>query len=398
MPEMLAIHGGIPTRTTPFPEWPVFDQSEEIALLEVLRSGDWGVLTGTKVRQFETQFAAFQEAKHGICVPNGTVGLELAIWALGIGPGDEVITSPYTFVATTNAVLRVGAVPVFVDIDPNNFLMDVDQIEAAITSRTKAIMPVHFAGCPVNMDALLDIAQRNGLAVIEDACQAWGAEWRGRRVGALGDIGVFSFQASKNITAGEGGIVVTNDDDLAEQVWSLHNVGRVRTGKWYEHIRIGCNARMTEWQGAILLAQLSRYPEQMAIRDRNARYLRTQFDSISGITPLTLSEDVTKHAWHIFAFRYNAADFAMSRNEFVAALQAEGVPCQPGYLPLNHSQAVVDALQKMGRQPQQCPANDHICTHESVWLPQNVLLGTQTDMDSVVAAIAKIQAAKDGKW
>jgi dTDP-4-amino-4,6-dideoxygalactose transaminase len=248
------------------------------------------------------------------------------------------------------------------------------------------------------MDAVLHIADSNGLAVIEDACQAWGAAWQGRRVGALGDVGVFSFQASKNLTAGEGGIVITSDEYLADQIWSLHNVGRMRTGQWYEHVQSGWNYRMTEWQGAVLLAQLARFQEQTRRRDRNARYLRAQLEAVRGIAPLALHPGVTQHAWHLLILRYDGTAFGgMARDAFVDALQAEGIPCQSGYLPLNQSKAVVDALRALGRQPDPCPINDRVCAHESVWLPQNLLLGTEADMDSIVAAIEKIQWAKEAE-
>jgi dTDP-4-amino-4,6-dideoxygalactose transaminase len=406
MSQKLALDGGTPVRTTPFPAWPVFDEREEKALIEVVRSGHWGVLTGTKVKEFEQRFAAYQQARYGICVVNGTAALGIAMRALDIGPGDEVITTSYTFIATVNVILSVGAVPVFVDIDAQTCLMDTDLLEAAITGRTKAIMPVHLAGCPGDMDAIMDIASRHGLAVVEDACQAWGAEWRGRRVGAIGDLGTFSFQASKNITAGEGGIVVTNDEELAERCWSLHNVGRTRDGAWYEHAIIGCNYRLTEWQGAVLLVQLERLPEQQARRDGNARYLREQLAAINGVRPLTIDPRVTRHGWHLFIFRYHADEFGgLPRDRFIEILRAEGIPCLPGYVPLHRSPAVLEGITRNLRlrkeasskdwKPPHCPETERICWHEAVWLRQNVLLGTQEDMDSIVEAIRKIKRAQE---
>ena len=406
MKKKLAIEGGTPVRTEPFPSWPVFDEREEKALIEVVRSGHWGALTGTRVREFEQRFAAYQQARYGICVVNGTAALEIAMRALDIGPGDEVITTPYTFIATVNVILLVGAVPVFVDIDAETCLMDTRQLEAGITGRTKAIMPVHLAGCPVDMDAIMDIASRHGLAVVEDACQAWGAEWRGRRVGAIGDLGTFSFQASKNITAGEGGIIVTNDEELAERCWSLHNVGRTRDGAWYEHVIVGWNYRLTEWQGAVLLVQLERLPEQQAQRDASARYLREQLAAINGVRPLTLDPRVTRHGWHLFIFRYHAEEFGgLPRDRFIEALRAEGIPCLPGYVPLHRSSAVLEGITRNLRlrkeaspedwEPPHCPETERICWHEAVWLRQNVLLSTQEDMDSIVEAIRKIKRAQE---
>ncbi len=398
MSEKLAIEGGAPLRQTPFPSWPIWDENEERQLLEVLHSGQWGMLSGTKVHAFERAFADYQQAKHGICVVNGTAALEVSLAAVGVGPGDEVITTPYTFVATVNAALSLGAIPILVDVDPNTFCIDVEQIEGAITSRTKAILPVHIAGQPADMDAILAIAKTHGLRVVEDACQAWGAEWRGRRVGALGDLGTVSFQASKNITAGEGGIIVTNDDQLADICWSLHNVGRRKGGLWYEHVRQGWNYRMTEWQGAILLAQLARADTLSERRSRNAHHLSEALQSIPGIHPLKIDQRVTRHAWHIFIFRYQSDEFGdMSRDRFIEALQAEGVPCAPGYVPLNQSPALLDGLKRIqtfredAPPPRPCPVAERVCTQEAVWFTQNMLIGSEQDMNDIVAAIAKIQ-------
>lgn len=396
MQQKLAVDGGQPVRTTPFPAWPVFDEREVEAVIEVTRSGQWGMLAGGKVKEFEQAFAAFQQAKHGICVVNGTAALEIAMRALGVGRGDEVITTSYTFIATPNAALSLGAVPVFVDIEPDTYLIDARQIEAAITERTKAILPVHMAGCPANMDEIMAIAQRYNLAVVEDACQAWGAEWAGQRVGAIGSCGAFSFQASKNITAGEGGILVTNDDALEEVIWSLHNVGRRRGGQWYEHVRVGWNYRLTEWQGAILLVQLSRLPEHMAVRTANANYLVEQLAQLEGLSPLRVDARVTQHAWHVFILRYQPEAFGgLLRDVFIGALNAEGIPCGRGYTPLTHSPAILKGLSGLGAPPPNpCPIAERACNEEAVYLSQNLLLGTRQDMDTIVEAIAKIQRVK----
>lgn len=225
----LAIDGGQPVRATPFPQWPIAGEREEQLLLEVLHSGRWEALGGDKVTTFAARFAAFQGARFGTCVPNGTMALELALRAVGVGPGDEVITTPYTFIATASAALGLGAKPIFVDIVPGACNIDPTRIADAITSRTKAILPVHIGGQPADLDGVLEVADQHGIPVVEDAAQAWGAAWQGRPVGALGALGTFSFQASKNLTAGEGGIVVTNDEALNERCWSLHNVARTTT-------------------------------------------------------------------------------------------------------------------------------------------------------------------------
>lgn len=395
----LALDGGDPVRTAPFPDWPVAGEREEQLLLEVLRSGGWGELTGDKVTTFAARFAAYQGARFGTCVPNGTMAIQLGLRALGIGPGDEVITTPYTFIATASAALLLGAKPVFVDIDPATCNLDPAKIEPAITARTKAIVPVHIGGQPADLDGVMAVARRHGLRVLEDACQAWGAEWRGRRVGAIGDLGAFSFQAGKNITAGEGGILVTNDPELSELCWSLHNVGRVRQGAWYQHEILGWNFRMTEWQGAVLLAQLERLPEQEPLRDAGARYFDEALAGIPGVVPVGVDPRVTRHGHHLYPVHYDAAAFGgHDRDAFLGALRAEGITCtSAGYVPLTQSPAIHRALADLfGPQGTaglaDCPVAERV-SQEVFWLTQVALLGDEEALGSVVAAIRKIQAA-----
>ena len=393
----LALEGGPPVRTHPFPAWPVFDQREEQAILKVLHSGQWGIFGGDRVATFESKFAAFQNAKFGVCVPNGTLALEMALRALGVGPGDEVITTPYTFIATSSSILTVGAQPVYVDIEPDSFNLDPAQIEAAITDKTKAIVPVHIAGQAADMDAIMEIAHRHNLRVLEDACQAWGAEWRGQRVGAIGALGTFSFQASKNITAGEGGIVITNDEELAEFCWSYHNVGRIKSGAWYQHELLGANLRMAEWEAAILLVQLERLREHMPIREANARYLGEALSQVGGLTPLPDDPRVTQHARHLFITRYDPARFGgHSRQEFINALHAEGITaCSAGYNPLYASGAIRRELARLNiAEMPNCPVTER-AAQEAVWFQQTVLLGDHGDMDSIAEAVAKIKQAWD---
>jgi dTDP-4-amino-4,6-dideoxygalactose transaminase len=404
--EKLAIDGGQPVRTLPFQSWPIWDEREEKQLLQVLHSGDWGILSGGKVSAFEHKFAEFQNARHALCVTSGTTALEVVLRALGIGPGDEVITTPYTFVASPSAAFLTGARPVFADIDPETYLLDPAKVKAAITGRTKAIMPVHIAGCPCDMDSIMAIAREHDLYVVEDACQAWGAEWKGRRVGAIGDLGCFSFQASKNINAGEGGAIVSNNPEFMERCWSLHNVGRVRHGEWYQHEVLGWNYRMTEWQGAILLAQLERLPEHIERRSENAAYLSARLNEIKGINPTKVDERITQHAWHLYMMTYELDTFGDTPSaECAAMLRAEGIPCSTGYVPLNHAPAIRRALaEQMGQiRPWEtsteglpvlpaCPVVEDLC-QRTLWLPQTVLLGDHEDLDDIVAAIVKVQRA-----
>lgn len=406
MSEKLAVDGGQPLRTRPFPSWPVWDEREEKLLLQVLHSGRWGSLNGERVHEFEARFAQFQGARHALCVTNGTSALEIALRALGVGPGDEVITTPYTFVATPSAAFLVGARPVFVDINPETYMLDPGAVEAAITEKTRVIIPVHIAGCPTDMDGMLDVARRHNLYVLEDACQSWGAQWRGTPVGAIGDLGTFSFQASKNINAGEGGAIVTNNPELDERCWSLHNCGRTRTGEWYQHEVLGWNHRMTEWQGAILLAQLERLPQQLEIRTGNAAYLGQRLTEVAGLTPTRVDPRVTRHAWHLYMMTYDPDAFGgQSCRAFIRALNAEGIPCSPGYGPLNLAPSIRRALAEQEAQvgPWQiadadlpvlpaCPVAKSVCKR-TVWFKQNMLLGDRTDIDDIVAAVIKVQKA-----
>ncbi len=400
----LALNGGAKTRAIPFPGWPVFDDTEVKAVEEVVRSGHWGCLSGKKIDEFEKKFAAFQGAKYGVCITNGTAALEVALRAVGVKAGDEVIVPPYTFIASASAVLSINGIPIFVDIDDDTYNLDPSKIEAAITPKTKAVLAVHIGGGPANMDGVLAVAKKHGLKVVEDAAQAHGAAWNGKRIGALGDAGTFSFQSSKNLNSGEGGIVVTNDDNVYAAAWSIHNCGRIPEGKWYEHHVLGSNMRMTEFQGAILLAQMKRLEAQMKTREENALYLDGLLSQIDGIKPLKRDPRVTTHAYHLYIFRYYSEVFGgVSRAKFLEALNAEGVPCSAGYVPLYKEKMFYSdpdgcpigcgfAGRKMDYSTVNCPVAENACANEAVWFGQNMLLGTKQDMEEIAAAIAKIKA------
>ena len=303
----------------------------------------------------------------------------------------------YTFIATASSCILVDATPVFVDIDPNTYNIDPEKVEQAITTRTKAIIPVHIGECPANMDKILAIAKKYNLLVIEDAAQAHGAEWRNKKVGSLGDIGTFSFQSSKNINAGEGGIIVTNNKKFADLSWSLMNVGRRKDGGWYDHPILGWNYRMTEFQAAILLVQLERIEEHMKLREENARYLTEQLKKIEGIMPLVPDDGVTRHAYHLYIFRYNKEAFkGLKRNEFLKDLNAEGIPASPGYIPFYKFPAITQwPYNERKYNGLYLPITEKACYEEGVWFTQNILLGTKEEMDDIVEAINKIKENVD---
>ncbi len=401
MSPTLAVDGGQPLRSSPYPSWPQWGAEEESALLDALRSGAWWAPEGSHVKRFEQEFAAYHDARHGVAVVNGSAALEVCFLAAGLGWGDEVITTPYTFIATANSALLVGAIPRFVDVLPDTWNMDPAQIEEAITPRTRAIVPVHIGGEPADMDAIMDIARRYGLVVIEDACQAHGATWHGRKVGAIGDVGCFSFQASKNITAGEGGLIVTNDDGWAERCWSVSNVGRKRQGEWYQHITLASNYRLAEWAGAVLRCQLGRLEEQAERRAANAAYLADALQEVPGLLPLVGDPRVTRNAWHLFKLWYDPARFGdRPAKEFAAAMRAEGIPLTAGYgEPLCVSEVVVgrtryirDRLGLPQEAPAACPVAAEAC-ERGLWVRQSALLADRADMDDVVKAALKIQTA-----
>jgi len=402
----LALKGGEPVRTKPFPKWPIFDTKELEALKNVLESGVWGI-RGLRQKEFEEKFASYQHAKYGITVTNGSAALEISLRALGIGCGDEVIVPPYTFMATVTSVLYVNAIPIFADIDPEAYTIDPKSVESVISERTKAILPVHISGRPADMDALLSIAEKYDLYILEDACQAWGSEWRGRRVGAIGDMGAFSFQSSKNITSGEGGIIMTNDEELYSKAWSLHNCGRSLKGPWYEHNIPGGNYRMTEFQAAILLVQLERLDEQTEKRMSNARYLDEKLSKIDGIKPLKNDERITRNSYHLYIFRFDPEAFGeISKARFAEALQAEGIPASVGYSKPLYKELYLDYFKRC---PLSCPyygkpvdyskvklpVAERACYTEGLWLPQYVLLGSKEDMDDIIAAFEKVQENVD---
>lgn len=293
--QKLAIYGGEPVRSKTFTKWPIFGAEEISSVNEVFNSKIWGI-GGTKVEEFQEKFANMHNVKYGIAVMNGTVALEVALKACKIGEGDEVIIPDYTFAATATSVLSVNAIPVFVDIDPDTFCIDPNKIIEAVTPKTKAIIAVHLGGQPADLDAIIQIAKKEKLYVIEDAAQAHFAEWNFQKVGSFGHIATFSFQSSKNITSGEGGIVITNDEELAKRCWAYHNSGRRQGGEWYEHPYLGSNFRMTEFQAAILLAQLTRVQDQLTLRKLNAQLLTGKLKNIKGIKSLKCDKRVNIHS------------------------------------------------------------------------------------------------------
>lgn len=406
----LAIHGGKPVRAKAWPAWPQWDNSANEHVLSILRSGNWYRGQGSTVTQFEAAYAKLLGAKRCVCTVNGTNALLTAMHVLDVGVGDEVIVSPYTFIATYNVLLISSALPVFADTDPETFQINPDTIEERITERTRAIMPVHILGLPADMDKIMAIAKKHNLVVIEDACQAWLAEWRGKKCGTIGDLGCFSFQNSKHLPIGEGGAVVGDDEELMDRAMSLHNCGRpygsVKRTSGYPIV--GTNRRMTEYQAAIGLSQIKRLESDTQTRNENAAYLTSRIKDIPGIVPHKLYEGVTRAAYHLYPFRYKKEHFNNApRDKFMAALNAEGVPCSGGYGPQYRDGLIEAALNSNNfkrsfpkerlekyRRELNYPGNEQLC-QEAVWISQNMLLGPKQDMDDIADAILKIYENRD---
>lgn len=400
--DRLAINGGPKTINKSF-SWPIFDQDDVQAVAEVVASGAWGNpdCKGL-VEKFEREFAAYCGSKYAITCVNGSVALRLALIACGVRPGDEVIVPPYTFIATASIVLEANCVPVFVDIDPETYNIDPKEIEKAITPRTKAIIPVHFAGQSCDMDTIMAIAKKHKLRVIEDTAHGHGGEYKGKKLGSIGDAGCFSFQSSKNLTSGEGGLIVTDDEQLYDMMNSLRNVGRVKGGQWYEHHNLGCNYRITQLQAALLSKQLSRLEEQTRKRDENGIYLNGLLENIEGISPLTRGHGETLHTYHIYIFKYDKSKFGgLSKRDFAAMLAAEGVPSFMGYPEPLYKQPLFQKKNFMCYAiPEDvdytrvyCPETEKACYEDAVWIMQHTMLGTREDMDLIAKAIRKIQDA-----
>jgi dTDP-4-amino-4,6-dideoxygalactose transaminase len=399
----LALLGGKPVCDFAWPNWPIHDETEEAELLEVLRSGQWWY--GSKVRRFERDFAAFQGATYGVTCTNGTTAIEMGLRALGVVAGDEVIVPPYTFIATATAVVTVGAIPVFADIEPDTLCLDPNDAARKITPRTRAIIPVHVAGRIADMSRINELANGHRLAVLEDAAHAWGSEFDGRGAGTLGQCGTFSFQVSKNITAGEGGILVTNDKLVADLCRSFSHCGRTEGAAWYDHANLGSNLRVTEFQAALLSVQLARLEEHVARRQRNAGLLDEALADIPAIRLLAPAPRMTRRSYHMYVFRLNQAELGFSRARFLEALQAEGVPASEGwYRPLYCNGVFANAhigpphgikapLAGMGvdYRDVSCPVCEEVCG-DAVWIPQNALLADESQILRLADAIRKVVA------
>ena len=405
-----ALLGGTPVRTKPFPRWPVWTDADELAILPVLRSGVWS--RANVVAEAEKQVARLMGAEHCLLTTNGTNALITAVYGLGIGAGQEVITTPYTFIATIHAILMNNALPVFADIDPETWQIDPGKIEGKITKNTAAILPVHIVGGVCDMDRINAIARKHDLKVVEDACEAHLAEWKGKKVGTLGDLGCFSFQNGKALTCGEGGAILGHDEKTMDLCYSYHNLGRPK-GKYMPRDRGGhpiaaSKCRMAEYQASILMTQIEPVVEQTRRRAESAKYLTAKLREIPGIVPRKDSPDVNQLSFYYYGFRYKKEAFdGLPRDRFLQALDAEGVSMSKGLgviegFPMNREGAVLSTLGSKifrsvypketldsYRDRNQCPKCDDL-VEETVGFHQRYLLGTKEDMDDIYNAVLKV--------
>ncbi|NQU54660.1 MAG: DegT/DnrJ/EryC1/StrS family aminotransferase [Bacteroidetes bacterium] len=401
----LAIHGGEKVRNSAWHEWPVWETSAENDVVNMLRSGRWWRGRGEYIAEFEQKYAALMGAKRCLATASGTTALLVASHVLGVDAGDEVLVSPFTFIATYNSIFINKALPVFVDTDPETFLINPSKIEAKITDRTTAIVPVHIYGLPVDMDSVNSLAKQHNLKVIEDACQAWLGEYKGKKLGTLGDLGCYSFQNSKNLPTGEGGAIVGNNDEIMDQCYSFHNCGRPygSVAATSNYPNRGSNRRMQQIQAITLLSQMSRIEKDADVRLVNAQYLDKKLGKIPGIVPTKLVEGDNRSAYHMYPFRFVSEQFGdVSRDKFITALRAEGVPCSTGYGKQNYDGLIEEALNSRGykrlfsekrlkqwREENVLPGNDQLAK-EAVTFYQSILLGSKSDMDDIVNAVTKI--------
>jgi dTDP-4-amino-4,6-dideoxygalactose transaminase len=397
----LAIQGGTPVRTEPYPGWPVFDERDVQVVSDVVRSGNWGGFPypGPHTAEFLRRFLEMQGGEHAVAAANGTITLEVALRAAGIGWGDEVIVPAYTFQATAAGPMAAGAIPVIADIDPATYCLDPAAVESAITLRTRAIIPVHVGQQMADMDAIMEIAGRHDLIVVEDAAHAHGARWRDRGAGAIGHFGSFSMQSTKILTAGEGGILICRTQELADRAASIIDCGRPHDPEEKEYT-FGANYRMSELHAGLANAQLDRFPDQMREREESAAYLDEALSEIPGVRVLRRDPRHTRRAFYRYLFAIDPDAFGTGHGPVCAALEAEGIPAFAGWPPMHRYPMFQPQLSRLPVPSafaeyfrfdrMRFPAAERAADHEAVWLDEAVLRAGRQGVEDVVAAVRKV--------
>lgn len=404
----LAILGGPKTRAEKYPDWPVWDERDVQAVTEVVRSGRWGGFPypGPKTAELARRFAELQGGGYAVPMINGTVTMEVALRAAGVGWGDEVIVPAYTFQATASAPMSAGAIPVIVDVDPNSYCIDPRAAAKAVTPKTKAIIPVHLGSNMADMDAIMELADKHSLIVIEDCAHAHGARWRGRGAGTIGHFGSFSLQSSKTLTSGEGGVLLCRTPEHAALAASIIDCGRPHAlgGGGEERGGLsmqGGNYRLSELQAALALVGIERFPAQAQQREEMAAYMDEALSEIPGVRVLKRDERHTTRSFYRYIFAIDPMKFGVEHDVLCGALDAEGVDCWLGYeamhnyalfQPQNSNLAVPKAFpQYFDFKNMNLPEATRACEHEAVWLGESVFRAGTRGVDDAVAAIRKIQ-------
>ena len=404
---VLAVRGGKPVRQKPFAPWPQYSTADVARVLEAIESRNWGgfPFPNRWAGEFGARFAEFHGARYGVAVANGTAALQIGLRAVGLRFGDEVIVPAYTWEGTAAAVLFEGGVPVFVDVREDNLCLDVSQVEAAITERTRALLPVHLAMRFADMDALGEMARKHGLALIEDCAHAHGGRWKGRGAGSMGDLGCFSLQSSKLMTSGEGGIFINSSQRYYEAIQAYVNCGRAGQTDDYGVRLVGGNFRITELQAALLMGQLERLAEQNALRRKNAARFTAGLKKIPHIEILPPDPDITEEVMYQYVFRFTGR--AIHRDVFARALEEEGIPCEGRFYEAVYRSDLFPATAEQfpalaqGRPEPvdyrkiHCPVAERLAYEESVWLPHFLLLGDEADVDDILAAVEKVATHLD---
>jgi perosamine synthetase len=409
----LAVLGGDPVRTTKFPAWPIWDEDDEKAIIPVLRSGIWS--RRDVVTRAEEKFAKLMGSKYCLLTTHGTTALVTALGALGIEGGDEVITTPWSWISSMACIFLNNALPVFVDIDPETWMLNADQIEGKINENSKAILAVQITGGMCHMDKVNAVAKKHNLKVVEDACEAHMAEWKGKKAGTLGDLGCFSLQNGKQLTCGEGGAILGDDERIMDLCYSIHNVGAAR-GKYMPKDKgsfpiLGNKCRMAEYQASIVITEMDTLEQETQKRCENADYLTSKIREIPGIVPRKDYKETTRTSYYYYGFRFKEKEFGITRDTFIKALQAEGIPASTNLgvtsYPLYKNGVVESVISSKTyrklyskerlddyRASLNLPEVEKLC-NETVGFHSNTLLGPKSDIDDIYKAILKVYENRD---
>jgi len=399
--EKLAVLGGDPVRKEKYPAWPVFDERDIEAVTRTVKSGRWGGFPypGPNTAEFAVKFAEIQGGGYAVPMLNGTITMEVALRAAGIGWGDEVIVPTYTFQATAYAPMVAGAIPVIVDIDPDTYCIDPPKIEEAITEKTRAIIVVHIAAQMADMDVITGIAREHELILIEDSAHAHGAKWRGMGAGTIGDFGSFSLQSAKSLTTGEGGVLLCKDPEMAQRAASIIDCGRPKDPEGLEYT-MGVNYRWSELHAALGLVALERFPDQLKERESMAAYLEESLSEVPGVKMLKRDMRLTRRSFYRYIIKIDTEYFGCNNETFCQVMKAEGIPVDTGYPPMNKYELFQPGLSKLpvpsafpeyfDFESMSFPVAERARWKESVWMGESIFRSGEKGVDDLIAGLNKL--------